>query len=256
VAIVAEDKEDALANAKDLLLYMPSNNLSTAPCAEEAYPAENAQCVVCATMDEGTDIKLYDHIGETAKVGFARLQGEVVGVVQTKGGIIEKPDGKKIAKLVSFCDAFSIPVVTFLNSEGFDCLGAATAVTNVYAEATTAKITVITGKAVGPVYIAMAGTGAMTDLTIALPDAVVSPLNEMAAAYMLAPEKMEVPVDKQEEVAGKFAQETLSAFKAAEDGVIENIVTKEELRTVLGQAVTMLESKRVNTLPKKHSTIG
>ena len=102
----------------------------------------------------------------------------------------------------------------------------------------------------------MAGTGAMTDLTLALPDAVVSPLNEMAAAYLMAPEKMEVPVAKQEETANAFAKENLSAFKAAEDGVIENIVTKEELRTVLTQAVTMLMSKRMTTLPKKHSTIG
>lgn len=256
VAMMADDKDDALAKAKDLLLYLPSNNLSTAPCAEQVTPVADPQCVVCATMDCGSDVKLYDHIGETAKVGFARLQGEVVGIVQTKGGLLEKPDGKKITKLVSFCDAFSIPVITFLNSEGFNCLSAATSVTNAYAEATTTKITVITGKAVGPVYIAMAGTGAMTDLTLALPDAVVSPLNEMAAAYLMAPEKMEVPVAKQEETANAFAKENLSAFKAAEDGVIENIVTKEELRTVLTQAVTMLMSKRMTTLPKKHSTIG
>ncbi len=256
VAIIADDKDDAVNKAKELLLYMPSNNLSTAPYAEEVMPMADAPCVVCATMDEGTDIKLYDHLGETAKVGFARLQGEVVGVVQTKGGKLQKPDGKKITKLVSFCDAFSIPVITFLNSEGFDCLGAATSVTNAYAEATTTKITVITGKAVGPVYIAMAGTGAQTDLTIALENTIVSPLNEMAAAYLMAPEKMDVPVEKQEEAAKKFAEETLSAFKAAEDGVIENIVSEAELRNVLGQAVTMLLSKRVTNLPKKHSTIG
>ena len=256
VAIIAEDKEDALSKAKDLLLYMPSNNLSTAPCAEENLPMQDAPCVVCAVMDEGSDIKLYDHIGETAKVGFARLQGEVVGVVQTKGGKLQKPDGKKITKLVKFCDAFSIPVITFLNSEGFDCLGAATSVTNAYAESTTTKITVITGKAVGTAYIAMAGTGAQTDLTLALPNTVVSPLSEMAAAFMMAPEKMEVPVAEQEAVAMKFAEETLSAFKAAEDGVIENIVTESELRTTLCQSVTMLMSKRVTTLPKKHSTIG
>lgn len=163
------------------------------------------KCIVCKTLDAGSDVKLYDHIGETAKVGFARLQGEVVGVVQTKGGKIQKPDGKKITKLVSFCDAFSIPVITFLNSEGFDCLGAATSVTNAYAEATTTKITVITGKAVYPVYVAMAGSGAMTDLTFALPEAVVSPLNEMAATFLLAPEKMEVPVKDQPKVAAEFA---------------------------------------------------
>lgn len=102
----------------------------------------------------------------------------------------------------------------------------------------------------------MAGSGAMTDLTFALPEAVVSPLNEMAATFLLAPEKMEVPVKDQPKVAAEFAQANLSAFKAAEDGVIENIVTEAELRTVLGQSVTMLMSKRVSTLPKKHSTIG
>lgn len=256
VAMMAEDKEDAIAKAKDLILYMPSNNLSTAPCAEEFAPCADGDCVVCRTLDEGSEVMVYDQIGETSKVGFARLQGEVVGFVLTNGGKLQKPDGKKITKLVSFCDAFSIPVITFLNSEGFDCLGAATSVTSAYAEATTTKITVITGKAVGPVYIAMAGTGAMTDLTFALPEATVSPLNEMAAAYLMAPEKMEVPVAQQAEVAQQFAKETLSAFKAAEDGVIENVVTEAELRTVLSQSITMLMSKRVTTLPKKHSTIG
>ncbi|MBQ9673069.1 MAG: carboxyl transferase [Ruminococcus sp.] len=256
VAKVAEDKNEAVSAAKELLLYLPSNNLSTAPSAEEIPEDTNAKCVVGKTVDENSFTKLYDHIGKTAKVGFARIQGEVVGIVKAEGGKIEKSDSKKITKLVSFCDAFSIPVLTFIDSEGFTGLGVATTVTNAYAEATTAKISVITGKAVGPVYIAMAGAGAMTDLTLALPEAVVSPLNEMAAAYILAPEKMEVPVAEQEAAASKFVKENLSAFKAAEDGVIENIVTEQELRTVLGQALTMLESKRVNTLPKKHSTIG
>ncbi len=255
-AVMADDKDDAIKKAKDLLLYMPSNNLSTPPCAQEVAPEDNAPCVVCRTMDEGSISFVYDHLGETAKTGFARLQGEVVGFVNTNGNKLQKPDGKKITKLVSFCDAFSIPVITFLNSDGFDCLGAATSVTNAYAEATTPKITVITGKAVGTVYIAMAGTGAMTDLTFALPTSIVSPLNEMAAAYLMAPEKMEVPVAEQTAVAEQFAKETLSAFKAAEDGVIENIVNEDELRTVLGQSVTMLMSKRVTALPKKHSTIG
>lgn len=255
VADLAEDKDAAIEAARELLTYIPLNNLSTAPYAEEIPANADGKCTVCRTVDEGSFIKLYEHLGD-AKVGFARIQGEPVGIVRTKGETIGKPDGKKITKLVKFCDAFSMPVLTFIDSDGFDCLGAAKAVTSAYAEATTAKISVITGKAVGPVFIAMAGSGAMTDLTIALPEAVVSPLNEMAAAYMMIPEKMNVPVKDQEKTAKDFAKANLSAFKAAEDGIIECVAEEYELRSLLVQMLTMLESKRVNTLPKKHSTIG
>lgn len=68
VAIIADDKEDAISKAKDLILYMPSNNLSTAPCAEEFGPDPEGKCIVCKTLDAGSDVKLYDHIGETARL--------------------------------------------------------------------------------------------------------------------------------------------------------------------------------------------
>ncbi|MGN1050685.1 MAG: carboxyl transferase domain-containing protein [Acutalibacteraceae bacterium] len=255
VALKVDDTECAISAAKELVTYMPSNNLSMAPLTEEISAPADAPCRVCLTMDEGTDFKLYKGFGTNSNVGFARLKGEVVGMITTDGSVIEAEDATKIAKIVRFCDAFSIPVVSFVDAQGFDDLMSATKVASAYAEATTAKISVITGTAIGAVYIAMAGTGSGADLTFALPDTVVSPVSKTAAALVLAPEKMDVSVAEQEKVAEEFAKTELSAFKAAENGYIEDIITEEELRDKLSVAVNMLSGKRVNTLPKKHSTI-
>ena len=101
----------------------------------------------------------------------------------------------------------------------------------------------------------MAGSGANTDVTFALPQAIISPVTPEAAAFIMAPEKMNVVPAKQKEAAMKFAQAELSAFKAAENGFVEDVITEDELRGKIAAALEMLEGKRVPTLAKKHSTI-
>ena len=255
-SFIAKDSSDAVAKARELMTYLPSNNLTTAPQYDSVEPdGENTNCIVSKLVDAGSKLRIADDFGDNARIRLARLGGQVIGVVRTTGGKLDCKAANKAAKFVRFCDAFSIPVITFVDCDGFEGIKAAAKLTSAYAEATTAKISVVVGKAVGSAYIALAGTGANADVVYALPEAVISPVNVEAAAFIMAPEEMKVPVSEQKAVADKFAQEKLSAFNAAQNGYVDGIVEFYELRAALLSALEMLSGKRVPTVAKKHSTI-
>lgn len=255
-AMIAKDTQEAIAMAKELMLYLPSNNLNMAPQSFEEAPSEDGcGCIVSRTIDGNSAVKLFNKYGKGANVRLARLGGQVVGIVSVKGGMLDCKTTTKIAKFVRFCDAFSLPLLTFVNCSGFESIKSAAKAASAYAEATTVKISVVTGKAIGSAYIALAGTGANADVVYALPDAVISPVNVEAAAFIMAPEAMKVPVEQQSAAAEKFAQENLSAFNAAQNGFVDGIVEEAQLRQTLISALDMLSGKRVPTLSKKHSTI-
>lgn len=254
-SLVAKDTAEAIAMAKDLVLYLPSNNLNTAPQSFDEEPSCDCGCIVGNTVDGNSAVKLYNDYGTDANVRLARLGGQVVGIVRTKGGKLSCAASVKTAKFVRFCDAFSIPVITFVDCDGFESIKSAAKVTSAYAEATTVKISVVNGKAIGSAYVALAGTGANADVVYALPNAVISPVNVEAAAFIMAPETMNVPVSEQKAVADKFAAENLSAFNAAQNGYVDGIVEEAQLRQTLISALDMLSGKRVPTVAKKHSTI-
>ena len=255
-SLVAKDTQEAISMTKNIILYLPSNNLNMAPQSFEESPECDCGCLVSKTIDGNSGLKLFSEYGsKNSNVRLARLGGQVVGIVSTKGGMLECNDTDKLAKFVRFCDAFSLPLITFVNCDGFESVKSAAKLSSAYAEATTVKISVVTGKAIGSAYIALAGTGANADVVYALPDAVISPVNVEAAAFIMAPEAMKVPVEEQKSVAEKFAQENLSAFNAAQNGYVDGIVEEEQLRQMLISALDMLAGKRVPTLSKKHSTI-
>lgn len=255
VAIVAEDADEAVEKAKELLCYLPSNNLNSAPEGYDAQPVPQGKCIVSKIVDGGSKLKLADAYGDSARIRLARMGGSVIGVVRTVGKKLDVKSAEKAARFVRFCDAFSLPVVTFTDCDGFEDIASAKKLTSAYAEATTVKISVIVGKAIGSAYIALAGTGANADVVYAFPDAVISPVNIEAAAFIMAPEKMNVPVDRQNEAAAEFAQEKLSAFFAAQNGYVDGIVEESQLREALLSALDMLAGKRVPTVAKKHSTV-
>lgn len=256
VAVVVKDTAEAIEKAKELMLSLPSNNLNLAPQSFDAEPSDDGcGCVVSKTVDGGSKFKLYDSFGAYAKTRLARLGGQVVAIVNTIGKELDCKTAAKVAKFVRFCDAFSIPVITFANCPGFESLGSAAKLASAYAEATTIKISVVTGKAIGSAYIALAGTGANADVVYALPNTIISPVNVEAAAFIMAPEAMKVSVSEQKTVAQKYANENLSAYNAAQCGYVDGIVEETELRKTLVSALDMLSGKRVSTLAKKHSTI-
>lgn len=164
---------------------LPANNIETAAGFEFADASENvadntpANDIPELVADDGSYLELSAAYGDDAVTALATLTGITVGFVSAGVKILSGDACKKIARFVRFCDAFSIPVITFVDSEKFCCLKSAARVSSAYAEATTAKISVITGEAYGALYVALAGTGSNADITFAYPNASVSHLIHM-----------------------------------------------------------------------------
>lgn len=251
-ALCEKDEAAAIDAAKALVTYLPSNNLAPAPAALEVEA--NVPSDFMSAFDANTALELYKG-SEASSVYFARIDGNVAGVVETKGGALDKADVKNITKFVRFCDAFTIPVITAVDAEGFKCLGGAKKLLSAYSEATTAKISVITGKATGAVYLAMATNGAVCDNVIALEGATISPVKPEATAYIMLGDKLAVPVKEQDKLIAEYVATELSAVNAAKSGYINDVVSVNDLRAKLASLVEILASKRETALPKKHATV-
>lgn len=269
VHIVAADEDEALAQTKKLVSMLPSNNLSTA-CI--AYDSISAQQTVTDTMtaaqaafaiaDVDSLVELQAAHAPEAKTALATVNGTTVGLVALDAPVLSGHACAKAARFVRFCDAFSMPVLTFVNAERFGCIKGAAKLTSAYAEATAAKITVITGNAYGAVYIAAAGTGAAADMTYAWTGASISALAPEAAAVVMLGDDFggqlkgskDPQADKAKLIADFKATE-LTAMKAAENGYVDDIFEAAQTRDKLVAALEMLCNKRVTTLPKKHNNL-
>lgn len=256
VDISTENEQQAIESARKVISYLPSNNLSLAPMTEAAE-ADNSDSAdpISLTVDAGSFVQLKSGSSSAVKLGLARIYGMSVAIVATNGEKLDCKACKITADFVSFADAFAIPVVTFANSDGFECLRSASKLAAVYAQATTVKVTVVTGEAYGPFYVALAGTGANADVTLAWENASIAPLPPITGASVLWADKMSVPVSQQQAVVEQFKAEMCSAFAAAEKGYVEDVIKPEDTRARVYTALDMLSGKRVSQLPKKHSTI-
>ena len=266
--LLAEDEEDAIAIARDVASMLPANNIETAAGFEFADASENvadntpANDIPELVADDGSYLELSAAYGDDAVTALATLTGITVGFVSAGTKILGGDACKKIARFVRFCDAFSIPVITFVDSEKFCCLKSAARVSSAYAEATTAKISVITGEAYGALYVALAGTGSNADITFAYPNASVSPLNPYASAVIMLGDEIGKelkgsanPQADKEALVAKFKAENCSVFEAAANGYVEDVITPSATRAKLASALDMLIGKRVQRLPKKHNNL-
>lgn len=269
VCAVAENDEAAMQKVAELLSFLPLNNLSVSPVADYVASAASGEGVyadIANVTDAGSFTEISEKFGCCAKVGFARVAGNAVGVVATDAS---KNDAylcakgtAKIARFVRLCDAFSVPVVTLLNCAGFmgksedelsGSVRSVAALTGAYAEATTAKITVITGKAYGAAFTALAGKASGADYVLAYPDAAVCALNPSTAVQFLYKDRL--GEEKREDLEKEYVLTEGSPFKAAENGAVDDIVTAENAAASVVAALDMLASKRVSTLDKKHSNM-
>lgn len=266
--LLAEDEEDAIAIARDVASMLPANNIETAAGFEFADASENvadntlANDIPELVADDGSYLELSAAYGDDAVTALATLTGITVGFVSAGAKILSGDACKKIARFVRFCDAFSIPVITFVDSEKFCCLKSAARVSSAYAEATTAKISVITGEAYGALYVALAGTGSNADITFAYPNSSVSPLNPSASAVIMLGDEIGKelkgsanPQADKEALVAKFKAENCSVFEAAANGYVEDVITPSATRAKLASALDMLIGKRVQRLPKKHNNL-
>ena len=261
VHLTAKDDKEAVAKARELITLLPSNNLSGAPITDFADSAaetdgEFGASIIAAVMDQDSFIEFQAGFGAGFIAGLAKLGGNTVGVVASEEKTADGKACEKAARLARFCDAFAIPVITFVNAESFCCIKAACKLTNAYAEATTAKISVITGEAYGAVYMALAGAAAGVDVAYAWPTASISALNPTTAAVMLWSDKLKGssnPTADRAKLIAEYKDQEACPFKAAGDGFVQDVIEPSETRLKLYAALDMLAGKRVTRLPKKHA---
>lgn len=251
---ICDDVDSSVEKAKDLLSYLPANNLEQVPIFE-ALESTQKECIVCTLADDDSVLKVNEEFAPEVGTAFGRINGMSVGFVNAKAEVIDFKAAEKIAKMVKFCDAFSIPIITFVSAKEFKCVKGAAKVSSAYTEATTAKISIIDKQAIGSTYIALCGAGANCDMVYALEGAIVSPVAPLAAAFILDADNMNVPKEQREEKANEFVKANLSAINAAEKGYIDDVVSMAELKMKIASSLEMLMTKRVSTLPKKHTTI-
>ena len=254
VSFVCEGVGACIDKAKDLLAYFPTNNLEPAPAFETVPAYAQPDKLPKFFADENSLLCVGGGYGEPTCTAFGRVNGYPVGIVVTKGGVISSEGADKIMKHVRFCDAFSLPVITIVDAQSFESFADASKLVSVYYEAACPKISIISGAAVGAAFIALLGSASGVDMVYALAEAVVSPVAPKAAAFILDQTIADAPAAEQEALAERFVRANLTAVKAAEDGYIDDIAAPEELRDKLVAALDMLSSKRVSSLPKKHST--
>lgn len=268
---VCSTEEEAIKKVKSILNLMPVNNISALPQFEYAEPTnamgKDVTSIAKAIADDDSVVELSDGFGKASYTALATIGGATVGIVGTDktSDKLNSADCSKIARFVRMCDAFSIPVVTLLNSEGFEnsnkCNSAVrnmTKLADAYAEATTVKISIVTGKAYGVVFTAMAGKSADADFTYAWDSAVISPLAPITAVEFLWHDKLKGAVNvkaEREKLAKEYETSKANAMISAEKGAIDEVIASTETRKVLVSALDILSSKRVETLSKKHSNI-
>lgn len=263
VAIGCDSEADALAKASDIVRLLPLNNLSALPVTDFAEPQFSAdKCPIEAVCDAESVIELYQVMGMGSRTALATIGGMPCGVIATNDELCRE-DTAKCARLVEICDAFNLPVVSFIDSPGFwksadndlyEGIRNAARLTQVLADATTAKVSVITGQAIGSVYSVFCGKGSGCDMTYAWNSAYVGPVSSQAAVSVLWEDKITKSADI-ENLAAEYAASEGSAGQAAEAGVVGDVIEPAATREQLINALDILASKRVSRLPKKHGNM-
>ena len=218
--------------------------------------------IIAGIVDEGSLVDFQTGHGRSVLTGLATVNGQTVGVVSTRSrynsGKMDANGAAKAARFVRFCDAFSIPVITLVDTYGFETVRDAAKLMHAYAEATTVKMAIIIGAAYGPAFVALAGRAANADFTVAWPNAVIAPLApETFTAIMYNDELkgVEDPVAKRAEIEDDYRNTLASPAAAASEGYIDDVIAPADTRATVVAALDMLASKKVSRLPKKHSNI-
>lgn len=262
--LVVKDTAEAVAVVSRLVSMLPANNLSGAACFEFAAP-EGGECLVKNLVDGGSAVELMSGIGANVKTWIATVAGNVCGVVATVPGenLCSCCTGKA-ARFVRLCDAFGIPVVTVVNTEGFvksntneiaGGLRQAARLAATYADATTAKIAVVSGKAVGAAYTALCNA----DVTIVTDKGVIAPIEPTAAVTVLHKDELDAGKDLAKDtaaLAAAYVAEQCSAEALVDAGLADVVTNAAGVRAQVIAALDMLSSKREQRLPKKHGNMA
>lgn len=271
--LVCKDDKEAVGMARKVITRLPMNNLSPIPMFEfaesTASMSADAATMVAAIADSDSVIELSPDFGTAAFTALATIQGATVGFAATNKTAhkLTADDCSKLARFMRTCDAFAIPVVTLVDSEGFEtsaatelmgCIRDMAKLASAYAEATTVKLSIITGKAYGTAFIALAGKNANADMILAFPDAVISPLAPETAVEFLHHDALKGATDlaeKRKALADEYAATTASVFEAAAKNCVDDVIEPSGARAAIISALDILAGKRVSKLPKKHNNM-
>ncbi|MEM3981008.1 MAG: carboxyl transferase domain-containing protein, partial [Ignisphaera sp.] len=241
---------------------------------EDPKKPYNMYEVIEAVVDKGTFFELQKDFAKNAIIGFARMNGYTVGVVANNPafymGALDIDSSDKISRFVRFCDAFNIPVITFVDTPGFvpgtfqehkGIIRHGAKIIYAYSEATVPKITVIVRKAYGGAYIAMSSKHLGADLVIAWPTAEIAVMGPEAAAEIIWRKKLEAIQDPSEresllkKLAEEYKEKLTKPYLAASRGYIDMIIEPNQTRAIIIKALEFLLTKReirIRTPPKKH----
>lgn len=270
--INAADMVSALNYARRLVELLPRNNRDVADTENvdsTARPVAATELTGLALVNELADrregrttaLSLYDTFAPEIITALCTIGGRVCGIVATDSeigdGKLTPKAARKAARFVSFCDSFSLPVVTLVDSMGVDTASprepspAFGKLAKAYITATTAKVTVVVGNAIGAAFTLLGSRSLGADLTLALPEAVICPLTPTASVAFLWNDK--ITADKSRaDVEAEWMETMASPYNAAESGDIDDVVPAKQLRARIASSLYMLAEKADGTPDRKH----
>jgi propionyl-CoA carboxylase beta chain len=285
----ADSDEHALRLTRELLSFIPSNNMEDPPFVATDDPVDRAddslntivpesanqpydiRDIIHAVVDEGYFFEVQEHYAPNIVIGFARLGGSSVAIVANQpaylAGVLDIDASVKAARFVRFCDCFNIPLITFEDVPGFlpgvnqehgGIIRHGAKLLYAFAEATVPKITVITRKAYGGAYCVMASKHIRTDINFAYPTAEIAVMGAEGAVGILYRKELADttnPEENRKRIVNEFNEKLANPYVAAQRGFIDEIIEPKYTRPKLIRALALLKNKRDSNPPKKHGNI-
>ncbi len=271
--IACEREDETFAFARKLLSMLPSNNAEDAPIfapddlnRQINADGSDARTLIAQLADNGDWLELSPAYAPNMTVALAGVGGRTVGIVANNPafdeGILCPPGSAKAARFIRFCDAFNLPVVTLVNTVGViapgpernvQALKNAAQLVYAYAEASVPKVCVITGKAIGIGYAAMASRSIGSDIVYAWPDAAISPMSPEASVHILERDALKAG-ESEAALVEKYIAEN-GALKAAETGLVDDVIEPASTRQMVAAALEAMLGKRDALPPRKHGNM-
>ncbi|HTN53851.1 MAG TPA: acyl-CoA carboxylase subunit beta [Anaeromyxobacter sp.] len=290
VAHFAFDGEEATLKAvRELLSFLPLNNADdppAQPCSDDVSRRDEAlktlvpdnptkaydmRDVIRAVVDDRHLFEVAEHFAANVVIGFARLNGRPVGVVANQpavlAGVLDIDASVKAARFVRFCDAFNIPLLTFVDVPGFlpgtdqewnGIIVHGAKLLYAFAEATVPKVTVITRKAYGGAYDVMASKHIRADVNLAYPGAEIAVMGPEGAVNIIFRKELAAakdPVAERARLVQEYRDKFANPYKAAALGYVDEVIKPEDTRPRVIRAFEMLRTKRQDTPSRKHGNI-
>lgn len=286
---VGKNELDAIQKIKSLLSYIPSNNLEDPPRVltddlperadeklDEIIPEDpshpyDMKDIIHLIMDEGEFLEVHETFAANIIIGFARLNGYAAGIIANQpavlAGVLDINASMKAARFIRFCDAFNIPLVTFVDVPGFlpgteqewgGIIKHGAKLLYAYCEATVPKVTLITRKAYGGAYDVMSSKHIRGDINLAWPTAEIAVMGPKGAAEIIFRKEIRESKDQQAMLAEKeklYREKFAHPYLAAERGYIDEIIRPKDTRLRLIQSLQILENKVDENPKKKHGNI-